>query len=303
MPVLPPRTLPGVPSLTTLRACLEPQDLQPWSAGFENRNRATDGARRLNAYITDSLPLPSDLETYVYATQLIQSEAIGYAYRIWRREFKGPGRYGNSGALVWQLNDCWPGVSWSLIDSSGHCKMAYYAAKRELAPFAVGMEIAGDITNLWAVSGTLHPCSLQLELSSFTLDGQQRTCECRTVTLKSNRATELEPWAVVDAQPTVRFVRLLDGDIVLARAALFPEPFKYHAIPDPALSVTRLRQTQVRLHATAPVKGLWLEAIGAVWDDNGLDLIPFEERIVSASSLEGPEIALRWLGGQRVFKL
>ena len=293
----------AAPSLATLQACLEPQDLQPWSAGFENRNRATDGARRLNAYITDSLSLPSDLETYVYATQLIQSEAIGYAYRIWRREFKEPGRYGNAGALVWQLNDCWPGVSWSLIDSSGHRKMAYYAAKRELALFAVGMEIAGEVTNLWVVSGTLHPRSLQLELSSFTLGGQPHARASRTVTLEPNRAAELEPWAVVDAQPTVRFVRLLDGDIVLARAALFPEPFKYHALPDPALSVTRLSQTQVRLHATAPVKGLWLEAIGAVWDDNGFDLMPLEERIVSASSLESPEIALRWLGGQRVFEL
>ena len=96
----------AAPSLATLQSCLEPQDLQLWSAGFENRNRASEGARRLNAHVTDSLPLPSDLAAYVYATQLIQSEAIGYAYRIWRREFKWPGGYGNSGALVWQLNDC-----------------------------------------------------------------------------------------------------------------------------------------------------------------------------------------------------
>ena len=293
----------AAPSFQTLRACLEPQDLQPWSAGFENRNRAGEGARRLNAYITDSLPLPSDLETYVYATQLIQSEAIGYAYRIWRREFKGPGRHGNSGALVWQLNDCWPGVSWSLIDSGGHHKMAYYAAKRELAPFAVGLEIAEDTTQLWAVNGTVHQRDLQLELTSFALDGQRLSLEHSTVTLEANRAVELAPWTVADAQPIVRFVRLLDGETVLARAALFPEPFKYQTFVDPALSVTRISQTQLRLCAVTPVKGLWLEATGAIWDDNGVDLMPLEERIVSAPSWEGAEVSLRWLGGQRVCNL
>lgn len=293
----------AAPSLATLRACLEPQDLQPWSLGFENRNRASEGARRLNAYITDSLPLPGDLEAYVHATQLIQSEAIGYAYRIWRREFKGPGRYGNAGALVWQLNDCWPGVSWSLIDSNGDRKMAYYAAKRELAPFAVGIETSREATSLWTVNGTLHPRSVQLELSSFTLDGQQQTRESRTVTVETNRATELAPWVIADARPIVRRARLLDGQTVLARAALFPEPFKYQRFVDPALSVTRISQTQLRLSATAPVKGLWLEALGAVWDDNGFDLTPGEERIVSASSLDANRIALRWIDGQGVFDI
>ena len=118
--------------------------------------------------------------------------------------------------------------------------MAYYAAKRALAPFAVGMEIVGDITNLWAVSSTPHPRNLQLELSSFTLDGQPQTRESRTVTLEGNRATELALWAVAETQPIARSMRLLDGQTVLARATLFPEPLKHYAFADPALSVTRV---------------------------------------------------------------
>ena len=59
----------------------------------------------------------------------------------------------------------------------------------------------------------------------------------------------------------------------------------------------------MRLAALTPVKSLWLEGLGAVWDDNGFDLKPDEARIVSAPSLDVTTVALRWPGGQGLFDL
>ena len=35
------------------------------------------------------------------------------------------------GTLFWQLNDCWPGPSWSVIDYYGKPKVAYEVIKEE----------------------------------------------------------------------------------------------------------------------------------------------------------------------------
>jgi beta-mannosidase len=39
-----------------------------------------------------------------------------------------------SGAIIWQLNDCWPAISWSIIDSETKPKLAYYFVKKIFSP-------------------------------------------------------------------------------------------------------------------------------------------------------------------------
>lgn len=62
--------------------------------------------RRLASYIAENIRSNGTLESYVYATQFIQAEALSTAFSSWRRLFKGGlDQAYCSGALVWQLND------------------------------------------------------------------------------------------------------------------------------------------------------------------------------------------------------
>ena len=303
----------AAPSMQTLRKWLPPEDLTPSSRGFEFHIKADDGARRLNAYLTDLVPMTSDLEAYVYGTQLNQSEALGFAYRIWRRRFGAAGHRAVGGALVWQLNDCWPVISWAIIDSEGRAKPAYYAIKRELASVTVGLEHLGNPlrpdnngANIWAVNGTLKTLEVRLELNAFGLDGIKLASESRALKLEANCATELGTWTPDVNQPIVIAARLLEGFSVRARASLFPEPYKHHLPANPNLEITRMNDTQLRLTVTKPAKGVWLESDGPEsWTDNFLDLMPGDEFLLVRHLGSGlpTNVSARWLGGQQEFLL
>jgi beta-mannosidase len=63
-------------------------------------------------------------------------QAYETAASYWRR-IKGEPDAGTMGILYWQLNDIWPGYSWSSLDQGGHWKLLHYGVKRFFAPFLV----------------------------------------------------------------------------------------------------------------------------------------------------------------------
>jgi beta-mannosidase len=286
----------ALPELSTLVSFTPPDECYPQSRTLEHHNKADGGHRRLAIYLADTVRFPADLEGYIYATQFVQAEALSTAYRGWRRCWGGAGRRATAGALVWQLNDCWPVTSWSIVDYFLHPKPAYYVVRRELAPLVVGMARSADEVQVWAVNSLNTPVEAHLELSVWTLDGRQIEAERRPVTMSPNQTTECGVLALRANSPLIVGARLMVGGTVAARRALWPEPFKYFTLPDPAIEMVRLADEQVRLRAARPAKGVLLSAGPDVrWSDNFLDLLPDDEQVITARGLQGHDIHLRWL--------
>jgi beta-mannosidase len=89
--------------MTTVMASFfgDSKDFHPQSKKFEFHCKVTSYEKRMFTCIGENLRMSFDLNNYVYLSQLVQSEAMYYAFRGWRRLFEG-GEYG--GALVWQVS-------------------------------------------------------------------------------------------------------------------------------------------------------------------------------------------------------
>nr|GAT59392.1 glycoside hydrolase family 2 protein [Mycena chlorophos] len=165
----------------------------PQSRTNVNHNKADGFERRLELYLVENFKHSFDMESYVYFTQIMQAECLAAAYRLWRRNWAGPGRQYTAGALVWQINDCWPVVSWSICDYFLRPKPAYFSIARELRPITVGMtrkdsttfpdELSAakfnieSVLEVWGTNSTLAETQITLEVTSFDLESDYSVLE------------------------------------------------------------------------------------------------------------------------------
>ncbi len=88
------------------------------------------------------------LDGFIDATQRMQAHILKTAVERWRRMKFIKGGFG-----IWQLNEPWPGVCWSVIDYYCRPKAAYEALKMSMAPLAVALFYRqGD----WIPGDVLH---------------------------------------------------------------------------------------------------------------------------------------------------
>jgi len=91
---------------------------------FEYHNKQIEGPERIIRFMASHLPLRIEWNDFNYLAQLNQGFALKTCIEHWRAN-----RNITNGSIIWQLNDCWPVTSWSLIDSESKPKMSYYFIK------------------------------------------------------------------------------------------------------------------------------------------------------------------------------
>ena len=129
------------PCMETIESFTEPGDRNVFSYVMEKHQRNASANGRIAFYLSQMYLYPGSLDGLVYASQLLQAQAIQYGVEHWRRH-----RGRCMGAVVWQLNDCWPVASWASIDYYGRWKALHYYEKRFFAPVLISCCEEGTLT-------------------------------------------------------------------------------------------------------------------------------------------------------------
>ena len=156
------------PCMETIEAFTKPEDRNIFSYVMEKHQRNASANGKIVSYLSQMYLYPRNMELLVYASQLLQAQAMQYGVEHWRRN-----RNGNHcmGAVVWQLNDCWPVASWASIDYYGRWKALHYYEKRFFAPVLISCHEEGILsqnTNVNAEPFALKK-SAHLNVSNETL--------------------------------------------------------------------------------------------------------------------------------------
>ncbi len=127
------------PCEKTIHAVTPPEERNIFSRVMEMHQRNGVANGKILNYLSQTYQYPSEFGTLLYASQLLQAEAMRYGVEHLRRN-----RGRCMGALYWQLNDIWPTASWSSVDYYGRLKALHYVAKRFYNPIMISCKETGE---------------------------------------------------------------------------------------------------------------------------------------------------------------
>jgi beta-mannosidase len=281
--------LQAAPALETLKRWMDPADLTPESEGFLARIK--DEARKADAMMTPVTGLPTTLGDYVDFTQWCQAEGLKLGIEHFRRR-----RPHCSGAVLWQLNDCWPCVSWSLIDWDGVEKASFHTVRRAFASVLASFKILPDgQVELWITNDTATPVTGEVVVTLESLSGDIR--EHWTVPVNAPAEGHQIAWRGTTPTGNDLILHARSTDAAFERACLLSAPIRdLELIPArPVVTMTRLAPTRLQIDMRADVCLLFVHLVSARPDlrfsDNHFDLVAGETRrvIVEGSSLLSAE--------------
>ncbi|KAH8888054.1 family 2 glycosyl hydrolase [Thozetella sp. PMI_491] len=307
----------------------------PQSRLIDCHNKGHGAHTRIARYLAENFRFDmTSLRNFVYSSQLLQSEALGYALQQWKRQFRGPGYEECAGALIWQLNDVYPSTSWAYVDFFLRPKPSYYTIRRAFAPVSVGVSREPSARwvdedrprisevpsfEIWAHNTTPEHIEALLQLKAYDfalgkwtdLPASQKE---QNVSLKPGQTTELTTLPSHESWSNDSLI-LLEATLIgpngkkLARYVDWPEPYRYLYWPESTkLSITEQAilgdaegyDTLVTVSATEPLKGVWLEAVCGVSDkDQDSDPL-WEDNMLDLMPKQDIQVRVKGLKGRSV---
>ena len=239
------------PSMRTIEGFTEPEDRNVFSYVMEKHQRNAAANGKIMNYMEQTFLYPNSLDLLVYASQLLQAEAIRYGVEHFRRN-----RGRCMGTVYWQLNDCWPVASWASIDYYGRWKALHYYAKRFFAPLMVSCEEEGLLTQTLNVNAEPFEVkkSIRLNVTNESKNSREVSVSWQLRDVKGNvikddtKSLVAEPFSAVWLDKVdlpeaklyenyVSFSMVENGEVVSSGTVLFCPP-KHFRFQDPKLKVT-----------------------------------------------------------------
>lgn len=288
------------PCLETVESFTEPEDRNIFSRVMEMHQRNVAANGKILNYLSATYLYPADFDRLLYASQLLQMEAIRYGVEHFRRH-----RGHCMGAVVWQLNDIWPVASWASIDYFGRWKALHYAEKRMFAPVLLSCQEAGELSQrpyCIAEPGPMET-SVRLCISNETRETVEGICRWQLRGYRGDVLSEGESGVTVGPLESLWLDKTdftdypglnvremyfsyqleVKGEILSEGTSLFTAP-KHFRFADPGLTLRREGDTLIlRAEHFAKSVEIWGDGEnGGSYvrlSDNYLDMNPGEKRV------------------------
>lgn len=153
----------AIPELSSVKKFCDFNNNFPDSVQFRNHQKHPTGFETIKTYMEREYNIPKYFEHYIYTSQLLQAYGIKTAIEAHRKA-----KPYCMGTLYWQLNDCWPVVSWSSVDYYQKPKALHYFIKKLYENILICSEIKNDSLIVDIINDTAEfKANLNIKLMDF----------------------------------------------------------------------------------------------------------------------------------------
>lgn len=262
----------SVPSIETLQKWLPAEALSLHSDAMKNHQKHPTGFETITEYMERDYKIPAKFEDYIYVSQLLQARGMKTAIEAHRRAMPYC-----MGSLYWQLNDCWPVVSWSSIDSEGRWKAFHYQAKRSFGNTILSVgESDGKLWIYLVNDADAQSGVLKLSLQKF--DGTTIWSDKKTISVGCQESVKVYVLPKMDFDKTdVVLSMRFDGEKTIGSTYFFAKP-KDLKLTKPTITTTKIDEKTWQFTTDVLAKDVMIESGDAKPDDNFFDLLPGEKK-------------------------
>lgn len=290
------------PSMESIRTFAAKDDYDIFSNVMQAHQKSpAKGNTAIKTYMLHYYREPKDFPSFVYLSQVLQAEGMKVAIEAHRRAMPYC-----MGTLYWQLNDCWPGASWSGRDYDGRWKALQYYVKEAFKPRLVSSVIENGQLSTWLVTDT-YEGKADLLMKAVDVNGKliwQK--EFKDISIKANTSEKLhtiDTAAVLQGNNPARvifYAQLRIDNKDMERNIFYFAPAKDMNLEVPNLDIVTSKVAKdkgvvyIRLKTDKLARNVYLSLDNAVatdhFEENYFDLLPGETRTIRLQTGQLPEI-------------
>ena len=279
----------SLPSIETIREFAPENEMNLFSPTMEHHQKFMEGNSKILSYLADNFRYPDSFEDLIYISQIMQAEAIQSGVEHWRSN-----RGVCMGSLYWQLNDCWPGISWSSVDFYGRWKALQYFANRFYAPLSV-TAAEDDGKMFFAVLNDTQKdinATVKWKMVDMEYNTVMSGIYTESVDKLSSKKTDVieipERYTSERNKYFVIYELLIDKESIIKRIMLLTENKRYY-----------FKKANINISVQQKKDGVYVSLVSdelaryvrlsankdtCLFEDNYFDLLPNEEKIIRVES-------------------
>jgi beta-mannosidase len=173
------------PSFETINYINQKDTIHLKTDAIQSHQKHVRGFQLIDEYMARDYNVLKNDEDYVYVSQLLQAKGIVMGIEAQRRA-----KPYNMGTLYWQLNDCWPAISWSSIDYFGNWKALQYKAKKAFENIIISSIIKNDTVKTFIVNDTFKDVKGSLNLKIIDFYGKEIWSNSKEIKVLENSSQQ-----------------------------------------------------------------------------------------------------------------